>query len=188
MNERKNLWPGIIVLCLLIIFGVGYFVIPSYVAEVKDLNLEVAVTKQKIQLTEQKLQDLQYLKGQFEANKDLVNLLNLAIPDGVQLPETLVSLDALAKDSGLEITSIQPKAASSGGDKTISLSVTGSYDALKSFLVKMENNLRPMNASTISVNKSTTVSSGSFISASLSLQVYQPQAASAVSTAPQTTE
>lgn len=173
-EKRKSQWPLVIVLCLIAIFGIAYFAIPPYLAEVTDLNLKVAITNEKISKTQQKISDLKYLQTQFEANQPLIELLNIAMPQDPQMPQTIISINSIAKDSGVDITSIQPKSKSASSSNQITLSINGYYEGLKVFLNKLEKNLRPINVTELSYNKSTSQTTGNQITASLTLDIYQP--------------
>lgn len=183
--SSKNTWALIIVFCLVIIFAISYLVIPRYLTDVKKLNLDLAVTQEKINKTQQKISDLQSLKTQFEDKKDLVDALNLAMPKSTQLPETIVSLNSLGIESGLTISSIQPVKTSASNDSNINLTIRGSYDNLKDFLSKLEKNIRPMAVNTFTIAQAnstdSTGNSSNSLDITLALSVFQIKSTSLIS-------
>lgn len=98
------------------------------------------------------LERIAELKGEFEANRALAERANLIIPVGRDVPGVLEMANALAAVSGVSLETLGLNAGSGGQPTTIegttlstlpvSLGVSGSYDAVKTFLRNLEQNIR----------------------------------------------
>jgi len=92
------------------------------------------------------------------------------LPDGVDNVQLILDLNSLASRSGLTLSNfdVGTPAETSGGDRLslasespvesldISVSATGSYAALKTFLLGAEWSLRPLDLTDISISESKT--------------------------------
>lgn len=92
------------------------------------------------------------LKGEFEANRVLAERANLIIPVGRDVPGVLEMASALAAVSGVSLETLGLNAGSGGQQIAIEgttlstlpmyLGASGSYDAVKTFLRNLEQNVR----------------------------------------------
>lgn len=181
--KKDSKWPAVIVLSLLAIFAIGYFVLPRYISDNKDKNLQLAVTKEKITKTQQKITDLTYLKDQFSSNKNEVDQLNLALANS-NLADIITSLQEIAKETGIEISDIKPtsKDKTSNSASTLSATVKGYYDGLKAFFTKLNSNIQPVSINEITLTQTGTDIKQGLLSANLSINVFQADQAKNQST------
>jgi Tfp pilus assembly protein PilO len=108
------------------------------------------------------------LIGRFKSIKNLEEIVSMAIPVREDLGLLLSQLDILSRSSGLGVQSINfqslalPRGSrnegnlginnlSERGTIQISLSLTGSYDSLKSFLKLIETNVRVLDVQTLGI-------------------------------------
>lgn len=92
------------------------------------------------------------LKAEFEANRALAERASLVIPVGRDVPGILETSSALAAVSGVSLDTLGMSAGSGGQPATIegttlstlsvSLGASGSYDAIKTLLRNIEQNIR----------------------------------------------
>lgn len=105
--------------------------------------------------------DARRLLGEYEANKQTVGDLAVALPDSPKLPQILADLDRLSRQSGLIVQSVKvaeidlvqeaTAAAEAGAELNIppnllplkiNASLAGGYDAFLIFLDLIERNMR----------------------------------------------
>ncbi|MCL5795807.1 MAG: type 4a pilus biogenesis protein PilO [Patescibacteria group bacterium] len=181
-NAKHSSWPAVIVFCLIVIFGIAYFAIPPYLAINKDLNFNYAVVNKEITKTQQKIDDLNYLKGQFADNKAEVDQLNLALTKN-NLPDIITSLNKMSQESSVTLSDLKP-ASKDSSPKTLTVNIKGFYDGLKSFLAKLQNNIQPLSVSDIILTQASSDITQGLLGANLTVNVFQPdQSASPTSAA-----
>ncbi len=125
------------------------------------------------------------LKQSYEAQEENIKKLNYALPEGKDIPNLIVQLEALASENGLileEINFGSKQAGKTESEKAYksmgtTLSLTGSYTGFKSFLGALENNIRIMDIglvdfSTAAMSKELPEGGEQFFTFDLELQVY----------------
>lgn len=99
-------------------------------------------------------------------------LLTLAAPTGYDFPSLVASLDAMAASTGVTLSSMQPQVTTtSQGTFPVTVSSTGTFSALRSFVAAVEANLRPYTVTTLSVASSSTALGSTVVSGTLTLAV-----------------
>lgn len=156
MKKIKS--EGITVLiCLAVIVLVGFLLEKPQLLSLKEKNAQILARQQEISASQQKLSDLRTAASQLKAAEKELELLNLALPSDVGIPEVLVSVEAMVSRAGLTVNSITP---ASEGEKTtgevpVSVSASGSFAQLVSFTQILEKNLRPVKIKSIAIAAST---------------------------------
>lgn len=127
---------------------------------------EVTILRENLKTWQTKLSETQNLKEKFESLKikyagmsDEADRIFKAVPQKEDLPSLLVLLEDLSSGSGLLLDGIDFKAVKNDDKKTLAasglkeltveMSLTGSQEALRSFLKAVEGNLRLMDVSSI---------------------------------------
>lgn len=160
-------FPTVLILALLIVVVIvaGYFLIKSRIDNVAILRPQVSEKEQLVLSKEKELKDLAEIETLYNQAKRRIEDIPHILPKGDQIPELLIQLDALAKESGLGMTSISitPGAEEEGAlykTLNISVAVTGSYDNLKKYLDKVEKNMRIMDVTSIDFSATPVVPEG----------------------------
>src|SRR3989338_10248389 len=105
---------------------------------------------QRKKLTE----NLERLISQYNERSGDIASLNKAIPNGQNIPELLVNLEAIASESGLifENVNFKPKDLKAPGIKTLTMdiNVKGSYPDFLNYLKALEKSLRIFDVTIVS--------------------------------------
>ena len=152
---------AIMVLVLVIIIALIYLVIKPQVAYLKENNIQAAAKKAEFNDKEKQINNLRSLETSLASISSEVQKLSIALPKKEKISELIVQVDAIAKGQGLTVNSIAPSQANSEelavlgsseesteptiGQYAFTISVTGEYAGLVSFLQNIEANLRPIN-------------------------------------------
>ena len=124
-----------------------------------DIKLTVELKKQNENNLKDRIELTRSLEGlikQYNQRLDVVDSLSKITPEGQNIPDILVNLEALASESGLTFSSVNfsPKDLKASGVKTLVLAirVKGSYSAFRNYLDSMEKSLRIFDVMSISFN------------------------------------
>ena len=100
--------------------------------------------------------NLERLIGQYNERASDLTSFSKAIPQGQNIPELLVNLEALASENGLIFSGVnfKPKDLKAPNIKTLimEVKVKGSYPAFQSYLKAMEKSLRLFDVTSVSFN------------------------------------
>lgn len=143
--------PIILFLASLVI--IFWILLPTY----NDIKLSIYLKKQnesnlndRLKLTSR----LENLVSQYNQRLSDVNSFSKVIPEGQNIPELLVNLEALASENGLIFSNVDftPKNLKEPGVKTLIITarVKGSYQAFKNYLIAIEKSLRIFDVVSIS--------------------------------------
>ena len=142
----------------IILFAVSLAVIfwillPIY----NDIKLTIDLKKQSENSLNDRIKlssNLEALIGQYNQRSDDVSTFNKIIPEGQNIPELLVNLEALASENGLIFSGVDftTKDLKALGVKTLIMAVRvkGSYISFKNYLSAMEKSLRIFDVMSIS--------------------------------------
>ena len=149
---NKNI-ISILVLVAMIIFMISEVAIPFY-NQIGSTKLKLIEQKVALENNQKTLDSFNDLFKKYKLLGDDVNKLSLVVPDKENLDEIIVSLEAMAKENGifLESVAFQPKVSQSSASvdlsrinvSQINLNASGNYEAFRSFIGALENNLRIM--------------------------------------------
>ena len=154
---------------------IGLFLIRPAWNSLKQLGEEIPQAQQARNLKKQDYQNLQKADKYFKDNSQTVEQVNAAVPISPQIPSILVTLEALAKQNGVFLTSFSPQqlgvqatgtsgtgAAAAGGTAQganpagvesveVTANFNGPYPSLLNFLYNLERSLRIVDVKTITV-------------------------------------
>lgn len=109
---------------------------------------------------------------QIPAHKDEARLIQLAAPTDPSYPELLAALEAMATASGVTLVQVQPQAANTDPSQVVmNVGVSGTYEALASFIRASEAFVRPMGVRSLSVTTASSVESTALVTATISFGV-----------------
>ncbi len=163
MNSRLILNLSIF---LLLVFVILVGVKPAF-SSVSNLRGEAALRKDEVEKERQVLEKIKSLSGAVDSRQSEVKRLEEAIPNSESKPELISIMENLASQNGLGLVAISaellpddPKSRKERVEnilqgallKTLKLDLklTGNYEAFKSWLDAVENNLRIFDIQNIS--------------------------------------
>lgn len=159
-----------------IVFLFVLFLVQPRISSILELSESVKVLEQQTKVLEEKIGSLGQIDGQDLRSK--IQQAEKALPSEKDVPSLLFSVDKLATDTGVSVTSLQltpgeitaTTSASQSFDKLpIRLSIGGSYEGVRDFLTKSVSSNRIFKILKVSL---TTGQGQASISASLDLEVY----------------
>ena len=165
--DRKNIIViASLILGLILIF---VFIEPLW-SSVKILRQEVEQKKAEITTTQEILAKTTELNREYQELKEEAEKASLALPKNKDIPYLLVQFEDLALANGLLLEAVsfiqlEEESANqlSSQDQTeieklpfpslfLNVKVSGSYEALKSYLIGLENSIRSMDIRSINFN------------------------------------
>ena len=170
MNQAKGsisilLSAGLFIGALVIY---GNFIKPVY-SEIKTLQAE----KQEKSSQRDEYQNIaghtNALISSYQNYAEIQKSISLSFPDNPEIPQIINQINGLAIQSGAVIKSInsrelaidpsKSKASFAGGKGTVRLNVriSGSYEAFKSFIQKIENNIRVFSVNNVAIEKASNI-------------------------------
>jgi len=182
--------PIISVILLVILFVGGYFFWwPKY----QEFNRQNTVLEQETKALEQKnnyYSKLKEISNKLAAYKDEINKIDSALPAETSLPVLFDFIKKTSMENGLVLNSISPSGAGNSSSKydksnvntetsakstagvekiSLSISLSGTYPALKNFLSAIYKNARLIEVNSISFSSP---SEADLFNFDLSLEVY----------------
>jgi len=133
---------------------------PKY-QTLKEYQNNINLKEIEIEEQEQYFADIAAIKAKLEQNSEAMAKIDSALPDSIEIPSLLNFIQLACSQSGLVLESISPfsVAAVSGmtnvKEISMSLKVSGSYVAVKSFLSVIEKSARLVEAEDISFTSPT---------------------------------
>jgi Tfp pilus assembly protein PilO len=168
MRQTKSsisiLLAGILFIGALVVYG--NFIKPLYF-EIKNLQAEKQAKQQQRDEYQTISDHTQKLISSYQNYADLQKTISLSFPSNPEIPQIINQINGLAIQSGLTLKSfdsrelaLNPSASFLIGAKgTIrtNIRLSGRYEAFRSFLNKLENNIRIFQVNTISIEKASNI-------------------------------
>lgn len=144
--------PILVVICVLVVGAVTWFWTKPTITTVRAARAESQENRRLTQEAEAQVERLTKLKSGIESTRGAAAELNLAFPRDSQLPEVLVQLEVIAAESQMKINSLSVDTAPKPGGVPISISTSGTFEQLQSFLALIESSRRPIIVQSISLS------------------------------------
>lgn len=144
--------PILVVICVLIVGAVTWLWTKPTIATVRSARAESQENRRLTREAEAQVERLTKLKSGIESTEGAAAELNLAFPREAQLPEVLVQLEVIASESQMKINSLSVDTAPKPGGVPISISTSGTFEQLQSFLALIESSRRPIIVQSISLS------------------------------------
>lgn len=174
INIKKSYYPYIILACSIIVALLAVFFVMKPVFEDMQKKDKVITNKRSnLNILKDNLEKLKELSSQDKEWKEKADLVLAAMPESSDKGRLFMELEGLASGSGLYIDSIREETSvgagttstqsqDSGGASSVQLSggaselkytitLSGSYDAVKNFLTYSEKALRILSISKIDI-------------------------------------
>lgn len=172
--KNKSYWSLFSLLMVVVMIVVGYFVIYPYVGELNEINTSVDAKEIENNELEQKLSSLEKLKTDFESNTETVKMLDLALPESDMLAEIVETIQDIAGKSALQIDSIKQTKSKDDSNTIISVGFEGSYTSFKLFLDDLEQNIRLVTPTKITLSETKNTEDGeSFLKGTIELDFFK---------------
>ncbi len=145
----------IIVLILGFIASVIFLDIPM-VQGVLDTRKSIENQQKTLIEKNEFIETVSSLATKYKGNEDVLNQLRFILPNDEDIPNLVVQLEALAVSNGIILSDTTITKAEKDENSpidyaiiNINLRLNGSYEAFKSFLASVENNMRLIDIDTI---------------------------------------
>ena len=134
--------------------AVGFWVLWPLYGDIQSAILLREQNRDNLIQRKKLTENLERLISQYNERSSDISSLSKAIPNGQNVPELLVNLEAIASESGLVFKGVnfKPKDLKAPGIKTLiaEIRVTGSYPDFLNYLKAMEKSLRIFDVANIS--------------------------------------
>lgn len=180
LSGKYNTMIMVIVGGVVAVLVISLLLIRPAWSRLKQLGQEIPQAQQARDLKRQDYEHLQAAAKFFKENSQTVERVNATVPVAPEVPSILVTLETLAKQNGVFLTSFSPqqldaktqaaagKSGSAGAGSTsqsvnpagvesieITANFSGPYPSLLSFLYNLERSLRIVDVKTITVTSTT---------------------------------
>lgn len=148
-----------------VILAAGIFALVWYklLPPIKENNQKIANTKADIENLEIKLEEIKNTRDILVRLEPTLHKLEMALPDSIQLPELLVTIQAIALDSGIselqtfEVQEAETEEESNNPVKhSLTISGLGAFENIVNLIRDLYNNIRTFNIISISLSPDTT--------------------------------
>lgn len=148
-----------LVLSLTTILIFSIFAIRPTVLTIIELTKEISDKEEKIVIMEEKLKNLNLASNLLENESERLPLILQSIPETSNLEKTVPQIEKLIGSNNLTLVNFSvTDTVLKGKDKTnrviFTLSVTGNYKDVFSFLTSIENFRRPIDFKSVTLNES----------------------------------
>lgn len=147
----------------------GYFYVAPEVSELRQLRLNSQALAADRQAYELQISQVTALDTRLDAQQSVLDQLAVAIPARPAVDELIVALQAMASQSGIILSTIQPAAESSSDGVSATISARGSYSGLHLFLEELAKNQRPIKVTELALSAASDVTGASLVNASIQL-------------------
>ena len=143
---------GFLTFVVALVLAVG-FVWPK-AAAVRDLGVEEQAKRQISTSKEEKLKDLNTLAQTVGSNTVRIGSIVSILPQSPEIPEALVTIEAIAKANGVNIQSLIPQVDTQKQQVVLTLVGDGDLAGIEGFISNMSDNNRPVSVTTTTLTKS----------------------------------
>jgi Tfp pilus assembly protein PilO len=170
-KENSLFLPLIALLISVTVFFLSWkILIPSIVdnqAKIKAHNIDIG-------LAEAKIQSLTDAKKKIASISGLVNQLLVAIPEDVDTPDLIAEIETIAALNQVILPSISPpvgdnQSGDSANGLSATISVSGGFTNIYNFISSLENSIRFLKITSLSISSSDT----SLLNATITFDVYK---------------
>lgn len=142
---------AIVGFAVIIIAGLTYFVAGNQASQLKTKHQELQQKQLELSQLEQKRTELTSVANQMETYKTDAELLKIAYPTDEAAVEALIQTETITQRAGVKTGNLAP-GAGQAGKLIINLNTTSNYDSFIKLLSELQNNLRPVLVSSISLS------------------------------------
>lgn len=138
---------------ILAALGVGVGLVMPQIGSVHTLSVEADANRQYRDLKEQRLTALTNLKSVFAGQPDQIAKIMTSLPQEPQIPEVLASIEAMAKETGVNFSSITPQNDTHGKRVNVTISGDGDLNTIERFIDALRQNKRPISVTTVNLSR-----------------------------------
>ncbi len=142
---------GWLLLFLSVVIGLALFLPKA--SDVHTLAREKKVREAVLKVKSNRVAALRSLKPNLQQSSARVNKLVEALPQDPQLPEILVTLESMGKESGVTLRSILPQVNTREQKVTITMVGDGEFASIENLMGLVAQNSRPMTVASFSMLK-----------------------------------
>ncbi len=138
---------GFLFLVLAIVIAILFFT--PKVHEVRTVTINKRAKSALVEAREKRVQSLKQVQAAFAQQPDRIKKITTFLPSEPQVPELLVAVEALGKESGVTISAIVPQVSSDESGVFVTLSGEGSLPAVEKLTALIGDNGRPMSVQSV---------------------------------------
>lgn len=178
LQQKTNgmLWA---LLGLVVTFALGYFYVLPQVSTLRETRLATEALAADVTGLQAAMSEVQALDQSVAQRSAIVDQLNLAVPSSAAVDELIVSLETIASSAGVVLPTVQPATSTDGSVVPLTVTVRGSYSGVRLFLELLEQNLRPIRVTTLTMSTTSDVSGASLVTTTLTLEAARVPTATA---------
>lgn len=141
------------IIILLVTFSFVFTILVPKIQSVRDVTIEQRAKVQIAANKKARLQALEQLAGIFSSQSDRVTNLVATLPQDPELPEVLVSVEAMANQSGITLLSLFPQVDAKSEQINLTMVGEGDLGQIEAIMRSIADNSRPMSLSSFSLVK-----------------------------------
>ncbi len=142
---------GLLLLALSIILIIAF--VGPQIRQVRGSTIEKYAHAKVLDKKKQRLAALQQLNSVFTTQEDRINRLITTLPQQPEIPEILVSFEAMAKESGIQLAGINPQVDARQQKVTATLTGKGDLGAIEKLAQAIADNNRPLSVLSVSLSR-----------------------------------
>jgi len=157
MKIRKRV-PIIVAILILSLGGLGYQLNQTLIPELKGKKVELEEARLQLTAREAELESVQVLETQFLEIQRQASRSLAAVPSEKQIPDVLYKLTKIADDEGMRTNTLSVSTASVVSQRSnisslgFNLTFSGEYSEIVRYLEVVEESLRLVNISNVSIS------------------------------------
>jgi Tfp pilus assembly protein PilO len=140
-------------LLFILAVALGFGVLLPKINEVRDVTVDMKAKTTIANNKQKRLDDLRQVQTTFSSQKDRVALLLSTLPQEPEVPEIIVSVEAMGRENGLSIESLLPQVNADDEEVTLTLVGEGDLGAVERFMQAIADNNRPMSVTALSLTR-----------------------------------
>lgn len=183
-----------IVITLGLVASIIFLDVPI-IQSVLNVRKEITAKQEELVKKEALIKTIEKLIDKYKSSEEILKKLDYILPGDSDVPNLIVQIDAIAKESGMNVGNVdivvsdqkgtsKAEAARSGGTTnqektavdykvvTIGLEMSGDYTALKKFLQTVEENIRLIDIESITLSTKSQEGTGSVFEFNVVLNTY----------------
>jgi Tfp pilus assembly protein PilO len=174
VSGRNNdlLWLAV---GLIGVLGISYFYVAPQMSSLRQARAVTLAKADDIQKLQDEITKTNEIGLSLAGQKDALNQLALAAPATASFDQILVALQAIASQSGVILSSVQPVASTTSQQATATIALKGTYDGVHLFLENLAKNIRPVSVTNMALVSATDNSGASLLNATLTITAAQAQ-------------
>lgn len=143
---------GFLAFVVALVLAVG-FIWPK-ANTIRDIGVEEQAKREISKTKQERLAALTTLSQTFAANSTKIDTLVSILPSTPEIPEALVTVEAMARANGIEVKSLTPQNEELKQSVLVTLIGSGELTGIEGFISNVADNNRPISVNSVTLVKS----------------------------------